>query len=145
MKKETWLLVANSSLARIFKIENRNSLVELKVLEHPESRLHNRDLVSDKDGRGFESMGPTRHAIEPPTSPKHQEFETFAKELANYLEEARVKGEFDRLYLAASPTFLGLLRQTLIPSTAKLLDGELNKDVTHLKPQEIMSHLPFLL
>lgn len=145
MKKDTWLLVANSSLARIFKVVKKSSLVELAVLEHPESRLHTRDLVSDKPGRSFESMGAARHAIELPTSPKQLEFVSFAKELARYLEEARTKGEFDRLYLAASPTLLGLLRQELTPLVTKLLNGEVNKDMTHLDSREIISHLPFLL
>lgn len=144
MKKDTWLIVANSSLARIFKVEKKQLLKELKTLEHPESRLHNRDLVSDKPGRDFESIGPTRHTMEPPTSPKQQEFTLFAKQIAEYLEEARLKGEFDRLYLAASPVLLGLLRQTLNPSIVKLLNGEVDKDMTHFKPQEIVSHLPFL-
>ncbi len=144
MKKDTWLIVANSSLARIFKIENRHSLIELAVLEHPESRLHTRDLVSDKPGRDFERIGPARHSIESQTSPKQQEFNYFAKQLAKYLEEALAKGEFNRLYLAASPGLLGILRQILHPSLTKLLSGEINKDVTHLKPQEIMTHLPFL-
>src|SRR5215471_13213266 len=79
MKKDTWLIVANSSLARIYKIEKRSELKELKVLEHPESRLHNLDLVSDKPGRDFESAGIGKHALEPKTLPKKQEFITFAK------------------------------------------------------------------
>jgi protein required for attachment to host cells len=40
---------------------------------------------------------------------------------------------------------LGLLRQALDAATAKLLAGEVDKDMTHMKPQEILMHLPFLL
>jgi protein required for attachment to host cells len=145
MKKNKWLLVANGSLARLFKVEKKDHLVEIKVFKHPESRLHTRDLVSDKPGRDFESANTARHAIEPPSNPKDLEFELFAKELSHYLEEARVKGEFDSLYLAASPSLLGLLRQRLNPSTAKLIQGEANKDMTHLTAQEMVGHLPFLL
>lgn len=144
MKKDCWLLVANSSLARIFKIEKRQELKELKVLEHPESRLHNQDLVSDKPGRDFESAGVARHALEPKTLPKRHEFAVFAKFLADYLEEARNKGEFESLYIAASPALLGLLRQSLHPNTVKLIKGEVDKDMTQIKSQEILSHLPFL-
>lgn len=144
-KDQTWLLVANSSLARIFKVQKRQSLIELEVLEHPESRLHDRDLVSDKPGRGFESTGSSRHSMEPQTSPKQLEFMTFAKNIAHYLEEARLKGDFNRLYLVASPTLLGLLRQSLYPSTMQLISGELDRDMTHMKSNEIIGHLPFLL
>jgi protein required for attachment to host cells len=143
MKKDTWLIVANSSIARIYKIEKRHELKELKVLEHPESRLHNLDLVTDKPGRDFESAGVGKHALEPKVLPKRQEFAVFAKTLADFLENARNQGEFETLYVAASPSLLGLLRHSLHPNTAKLIKGEVDKDMTQMKPQEIPAHLPF--
>lgn len=143
MKKESWLLVANSSFARIFKFKKIESLEEVKNFEHPESRLRNSDLVSDKPGRDFESVGVTRHALEPKISPKRLEFITFAKHLADQLEESRKNEEFGDLYIAASPTLLGLLRQSLHPNTAKVVKGEIDKDITHLKPEEIAPHMPF--
>ena len=145
MKKGTWLVVANSSFAKIFKLEKKESLIEVESFEHPESRLRDSDLVSDKPGRGFESVGQARHAMESQSSPKHQEFINFAKQLAHYLESARNKGEYERLYIAASPVLLGLLRQALHPATTKLLRGEVDKDMTHMNPNEILTHLPFLL
>jgi protein required for attachment to host cells len=144
MKKDCWLVVANSSIARIFKIEKRHELKEIQTLEHPESRLHNLDLVSDKPGRDFESAGIGRHALEPKVLPKRHEFAVFAKSLADYLEDARNQGEFDTLYVAANPSLLGLLRQALHPNTVKLIKGEIDKDMTQMKSQDILAHLPFL-
>jgi len=144
MKKESWLVVANSSLARIFKIEKRHELKEIKILEHPESRLHNIDLVSDKPGRDFESSGTRRHALEAKTLPKRLEFAIFAKDIADFLENARNKGEFDSLYIAANPSLLGLLRESLHSATLKLIKAEVDKDFTQMKIQDIPSHLPFL-
>lgn len=143
MKKESWLIIANSSLARIYKIEKDHHLEEVKVLEHPESRLRNSDLVSDRPGRDFESNGVRRHALEQKTSPKKNEFNIFARELCDYLEESHQQGIFDTLYLAASPALLGILRQTINPNTANLIKGEVDKDMTQLKPHELRSHLPF--
>lgn len=145
MRTKTYLIVANTSVARIFKVEKVGTITEIKTLVHPESRLHNRDLVSDKPGRAFESVGPQRHAVEPFTSPKQQEFSIFAKDIAHYLEAERSQGNYDRLYLAASPTLLGLLRQTLNAATRKLVSGEVDKDITHMKPEEIISHVPFII
>lgn len=145
MKKDSWLVVANSSIARIFKFEKRHELKELKMIEHPESRLHNLDLVSDKPGRDFESSGTRRHALEPKTMPKKLEFATFAKQIAEFLENAHREGAFDTLYIAASPSLLGLLRQSLDPNTAKTVKGEVDKDMTQMKPHEIPPHLPFLI
>jgi protein required for attachment to host cells len=144
MRKNAWLVVANSSMAHIYKIETKKKLVEVKTMDHPESRLHNLDLVSDKPGRDFESLGFGRHALEVKVTPKHQEFILFAKEVADYLEAARQQGQFHDLYIAASPSLLGLLRQALSPGTMKLIQGEVDKDMTHMKPAEIMTHLPFI-
>jgi protein required for attachment to host cells len=144
MKKViSWLLIANSSSAKIYSIETLKSLALVKNFEHPESRLHNRDLVSDKPGRDFESIGPTRHSMEPHTTPKENEFHLFAKELATYLDSAWNNHEYKRLYIIAGPALLGMLRQFLAPETLKMVHGELDKDLTHLTTDEIITNLPF--
>lgn len=146
MKKDTWLIAANGCKARIFKLEHKGALVEVETLIHPESRLHNHDLVSDRPGRDYESSnGRTRHAIEPATWPKDQEVILFAKTIAAYLDKARGENKFQKLYLAASPTLLGLLRHSLSPSTLKLISGEVDKDMTSMKPEQMIEHLPFIL
>jgi len=145
MAHGTWLVTANSSIARIYKIQGGFSLQEIKVLEHPESRLKSGDLVSDKPGRDFESMGTTRHRMEPPMSPKQQEFMIFAKQISEYINSEAQKGGFKKLYLCASPNLLGLIRQHLSGSTMKLIAGEVDKDMTHIRPEEIISHLPFIV
>lgn len=144
MKKDTWLLVANGSVARLFKINNKHSLSEVTILEHPESHLRTRDLVTDTLGRDFESNNPTRHAMEPKTTPKQQEFIDFARRIASYLEEARINGKYEHLYLVAGPSLLGLLRQELTAPTSKLIKGEANKDLTHLPTHELSSHFSLL-
>lgn len=143
MQKDSWLIVANSSLARIFSIETLQVLRELHVLEHPESRMRNLDLVSDLPGRDFESANTARHALEPKTYPKQLEFALFAKMIAEYLEQARQEGKFSHLYIAAAPALLGLLRDSLSPHTRKTVQGESDKDVTQLRTDAIPSHLPF--
>ncbi|MFI0434615.1 MAG: host attachment protein [Parachlamydiaceae bacterium] len=143
MKKENWLVIANSSLARIFKIENGHHLKQIKILEHPESRLHNLDLVSDKPGRVNESANVSRHALEKKTTPKDHEFSVFAKAIADFLNHAHNQGEFDGLYLAASPSCLGLLRETIDPNLAKTIKREIDKDMTHMTSEDIQSHFPF--
>lgn len=139
MKRETWVLVANSSVARVYRLEKHN-LVEHALFDHPQSRLHNRDLVSDKPGRDFESVGSARHAMEPRHSPKDVEADLFAKELARFLEAGRNRGEYDRLFVALSPAMLGLLRNNLDSATAKLISEEVDKDITQLKTDEILKH-----
>lgn len=144
MKKDTWLVVANSSSAKIYKVGHKQTLVELEVFDHPESRLHNRDLVSDRPGRDFESMGNTRHAMEPRVWPQQQQVINFAKQLADHLEQALHKGEYEKIYIAATPTMLGQLRGSFHPNTTKHVAGEVDKDMTHMTPDEIIKNVPFM-
>jgi len=145
MKKDTWVLVANSSFAKFYKAEKNNKLIEVGILEHPESRLHDQDLISTEKGRTFSRMGTMRSSMEFQTSAKVTEYHIFAKEISNFLDAARETGKFGKLYLAASPSFLGILRQTISRLTGDLVVGQIDRDMTHLKPDEIRNHLPLVL
>jgi len=142
MKKESWVVAANSVNARLFRLE-KLKLVEMDALVHPESRLHEKDLVADKPGLTFESFGPgARFPMGQQQSPKKTEAVIFAKQVGERLELARARGEIERLYIAASPSFLGLLRQELSDQTADLIESEVAKDITQLKPDEILKYFP---
>lgn len=139
----TWVIVANGSVARFFEIDGKGHLNEFTTLVHPESRLHGRDLTSDRPGRAYESTGTARHAIEQTTSPKEVELETFAHFISDHLAEAHNDKKFERLYIAASPRFLGILRRTIKPSMAKTLHSTIDKDMTQMTPSEIRAHLEY--
>lgn len=143
MKRKTWVVVANSCQARIFRLEKAKNLVELEILEHPESRLRDHEIAGEKPGRAFESKNPSRHAIEPKTSPHREELIIFAKDLSKYLEKKRALGDFEDLYIAANPVFLGIVMEELSANTKQHLAGKLDKDLTHMKPDEIPNHFPF--
>lgn len=145
MKKETWILVANSSYAKIYKAENNNKLLEIQQFDHPESRMDDKELVSSKQGRTNASVGNRRSAMEYQTTPKQQEFHVFAKQISQFLEQAYESGKIGRLYLSASPAFLGILRQTFSQLVTGLIAGQVDRDMTHLKPDDIRAHLPPVL
>ena len=66
---------------------------------------------------------------------------TFARELANRLQQGRVRNEYQRLVLVAPPRFLGLLRSSLDAPTAQLVVGSLHKDLAAKKEAELVEHL----
>lgn len=141
MKNDVWVVVANSTVARIFKAETVNRLKELETLIHPESRQLTSELVSDKQGRTFESThSGTRSAMEPKHNPQAIEFDIFAKHLSEHLDSACENGLYKKLYLAANPAFLGLLRQHLNAKTMKAIASQIDKDITQLGPNEISKH-----
>jgi protein required for attachment to host cells len=142
----TWVVVADSTGARIFGAESASSgLSEVETLAHPEGRMHDRDITTDLPGRSFDSKGNARHVMEPPTDPKHELAIEFARTIARHLDAGRVKRDYEQLVIVAAPAFLGLLREQLNNHCRKLVAFELNKSLVHQTPEEIRSHLPKLL
>lgn len=140
---KTWVLVADSSRARIFRAEGvEGRLVEVEDLAHPEGRLHETDLTTDLPGRSFDSHGQGRHAMEEDTPPKRHEAITFAKRIGGVLEGARNAGNYDALVIVAEPRFLGLLRDNLSQETIKLVGLQLDKNLVQQAPDAIRERLP---
>lgn len=140
--KLTWILVADSTRARIFTADTPVSpLEEIEDFSHTEGRLHDREMTSDLPGR-IKSSGGGRHALEQPTDPKKHETDIFAHHVAQYLEDAHNANRFEQLLIVAGPSFLGLLRNQLSEQIKKLVRFELDKDITMLSAAEIRQHLP---
>ena len=139
----TWVIVADSAMARVFVVPgNGEPMRELEAFAHPEARLPVRELTSDLPGRAFDSMGSGRHGMQSKVGPKEQEAIGFARFVADRIESARTGHEFDRLVVVAAPAFLGRLRTALGEEVKRLIDGELDLDLTRLPPAEIQKRLP---
>ena len=138
----TWIVVAESSRARIFQTrEAGQAFEELADFVHPNSRLKGHELLSDSPGRAFDSKGQGRHAMSQATDVRRHEAEVFANELADKLEAGRNRHAFDSLILVAPPEFLGLIRAAISPETAALLQATVNKNMIRMKPDEIRNQL----
>jgi len=105
------------------------------------TNLPGREIMSDRPGRTFDSVGAGRHAKEPRTDPREVEKRSFAHELAAMLDDGLKQGKFERLVLVAPPRELGFLRVELSPAVRKRVSAELNKDLTGVSPSEIPDHL----
>ena len=137
-----WVVVADTSRARIFSAENaRSEMVEIQTLTHPEARLHEGDLVSDKAGRERDS-GATSHDMGGQTSAKKEEEIRFANMLSHTLESGRTSGQFNKLYIVAAPGFLGTLRKHRSSALQKMVSAEVSKNLAAHAPSEIRKHLP---
>ncbi len=141
--KLTWLVVADNSKARIFKVDSRmGPIEEIESIVHTEARLHEQKMTSDLPGRGNGNGGAGGHAYQDEVSPKEQENINFAKKIANELDVARKNDKFKQFVLVAAPGFLGNLRKQFNVQTQKLACFELAKNLSHLNAREIRKHLP---
>ena len=77
---KTWVVVAESSRAKIFELDNRNTpLKELEGFAHTPSRAHEQKLTSDLPGRSQDSLGHGSHKMGSSNAIKDHESQEFAK------------------------------------------------------------------
>jgi protein required for attachment to host cells len=138
-----WIVVANSSMARIMAAPTPDGpLIELECLSHAAGRVPEQQLVSDRPGRSHDAAGVARHAMETEVTPRQEESIRFADEIAERLRKAHAAREFGALTIVAAPRFLGLLRERIGPAVRRSLTGTLDKDLAMLPIEEIRARLP---
>ena len=147
MKKTiTWILVADGTRARIVRHDGPGFGLKAAFEESFTGvNLANRDIVSDRPGRTFDSAGQGRHAKEPPTDPRRHLQQSFARDMAALLAKESGRGAFDRLIVVAPPQALGDLRAALPAAVLAKVTGEVNKDLTHLPIDKLGAHLEVVL
>ena len=137
------ILVADQAEALFYDLPSLDAVPhEVLRISDPAAHLHDRDLVSDRPGRSYESVGGARHAIEREADPRQREAERFARRIARRLDEARRKGEYDELIVVAGPPFLGLMRKEMSRPTRERVVHEIRKDLVHSPVESLRRHLP---
>lgn len=107
--KHDWTLIANATHARLLQQEPGQRMVILKSFEHPQSR---------SKGLGKEHL-------------------SFARELAQYLEQEARQGRCESIALFASSPFLGELKAELGDATLRMLSTTADVDLTAVGPAEL--------
>lgn len=142
----TWVVVADSSRAKIYAAATAGAdLVEHEDLVHPEGRLHERDLVSDRPGHDSGEAGSGPHVLDEPTPAHVEEMHRFAREIATRLEQGLNDKAYDRLVLVAPPKFLGALRDALPQGVAGAVAETLHKNLVQRSAEEVREHVHTLL
>jgi protein required for attachment to host cells len=148
MKKTvTYILVADGARARLYVNHGvGKGLQPVSGATHKaDLHHHDRDILADKPGRAYNSVGEGRSAMEPQTEWHRFEKHKFAREMAKVLDAAAAGKAFDRLVLVAPPATLGDLRTELSDVTRKMVTAELPKDLTRHAEQELPAHLEGVL
>lgn len=123
----TWVLVADGAEARLFQTAGNAPELALKQVE----LLKPKDLLDE---------GPSGHR--PPESDEQATDEaTFAKQLAQRLNAAALKNEYENLVLMADPQTLGQIRPQLHKETQSRLIREIAKTFTNARLQDIQDAL----
>ncbi len=141
-RKKTWIVIADGARARILLNEGRGrGVVSVAGGEWLADHAPDRELNSDRPGRTFDSVGAGRHAMEPTSSPHQRHKAEFARMLVDHLMTQRANRAFDQLVIVAAPATLGEIRTHLNKDLEACLLGEIDKDLTHIRDNELGPHL----
>jgi protein required for attachment to host cells len=136
---KTWALVINGARCRILR--ELSSLAEnppAELVLRSESR-NLREIMSDKPGRSFASMGGGRRsAMEYTSDPVAEDQREFIRQVIALLESHRRAGDFEKLAVFAEHDMLGHLRQLMPKSLRDLVIREVPKNFLHLPAQELV-------
>ena len=138
----TWILIADAAHARILESTGPGH----PLAQVPSMTLHadlppTHELGSDRPGRGHESSGPGRHAVEPRTDAHRELKRDFAELVAERLEAAVAVKAFDKLVIVCPPVMLGDLRAALAETVSDHVVAEIPKDLVRTPNDDIRLHL----
>lgn len=112
-----WVMVADRHGARIFS--------------KPEGHLEEIGAASAN----------THHSAEAHKAPREKDAQSFAHDIAAWLDQAVKADAFDRLVLAAAPHMLGDLRKVLGKTVQSRIVAEVDKDLTKMNEPDLRKEL----
>lgn len=131
------VLIADSANARIMELDG-HKLGQLGNTLQKSSMIANFDKGSAKPGRVKNGQS-SSHSYAPHSDIHQVEKNQFLKEVARYLNNGL--SNMDSLVLVAPAHALGELRKQLSSNVLSRVSHEIAKDLTKLKPDELISYV----
>lgn len=136
----TWVIVANSNDCRIFDYQKSNKeIVLIKELNNPYALKKSSEMGEDAPG-SFKARDAAHGSYSFRITPKEDEIEKFAHQVAMTMNEGRRKEMFDDLLLIAGPHINGMIHGSLdshLQNSAKRIE----KDYTKLSEIDLLKKL----
>ena len=146
---KTWILITDAHRARCFERRGADhALIELADFVHPQANLASVAGGGDLTGAAGKGHGRTGHAgtqFEPQTEAHAKERGSFARELADYLNQGVAEQRCNALVLIATSPMLGELKPHLSPAAEKALLRCVTSDLTHYVGPELKERVDHAL
>lgn len=135
MKKHDWVVVANSSQARILERSDAQGRpwTEADCLVHPDSRAHGNDTYGKTGGHTISG----RPGLAPRQGNKAHQQQIFCKQIADKLGQGVLSGRVNGIVIVAAPAMMGELLKELDDAVRKLIVSRHEKDLTSLSLSEL--------
>ncbi|KTC86836.1 MULTISPECIES: host attachment protein [Legionella] len=138
-KHVQWLVVFDSTICRIYEYD-KDQLILIKELQHPDNKLRDIDITSDKPGR-YQSKGYAHGAYSQESDPKEIKIENFSREIAHMLDHGRNTQAYESIVLVGSPHMNGLLLKHINKQVKNLITHNIEKDFIHLGESDLLVRL----
>lgn len=147
--KTLWALVANASFAQIYEIKGHGREIQkIHQLDNPDGRKRSGEILTDKPGRTYESMGKVgkmstgSHNYGSMVDPKEHELQLFMHKILEILKKARSEKSYEELAIIAPPHVLGEFNRLAPEAVKKLVIKEVGRDLPlTIHEQERIDHL----
>ncbi|OGV36004.1 MAG: hypothetical protein A3E88_08110 [Legionellales bacterium RIFCSPHIGHO2_12_FULL_35_11] len=136
-----WIMIANSNDCRIYQYDK--SLKRLQLIDeinHPENRLKEQDLVSDKSGE-LQSRNTIGSSYQPEYSQIEIAANNFAREMAEKLNDGRIKHLYDGIILLMPSTIGGMLFKHLNKNVFGFIQKSIQKNIIKFSDLELKKYL----
>lgn len=142
-EKAYWVLVADESSATLYsRASRRGDLQKRFNFENEAGRKKTGDLIEDRGGRSFDSVGQGRHTMAREKSgPKTHIAEQFAKDIAEHIGDIVRSGACYGYTLIAPPRFLGILREAVARNCKVEPDKTIDKELVGLSVEDLRDYV----
>jgi len=145
-KRRIWALVMNSAHARIvrslgWKPGEDDATAPPAEIERKFEPRQLQDVMADRPGRGFASVGARRSAMAYGSDPMAEETRGLIREVIEVLEKGQRKGSFRELAIYAEPQVLGELRKMLPKPLAETVTHEATANYANLGAPQLSAKL----
>lgn len=141
-----WAILANCSFVEIYEREPGKEIKKILHEDCPEGRERSGEILSDRPGRTFDSVGHGRHAVGTEVDVHLHELKIFAHRIAEIAHKGYSDLAYEKLVIIAPPQLLGELRRVLSDPVKKAIFKEIKKDLhERLTDAEKLDHLYRLL
>ena len=135
------VITANSNHCCIYDYQHKkNQFTLVKEIDHPENRLKNGELLSDRQGH-YNTSHTSRGSFSQDSDTGLVNIDNFARELAQELESERNHHDYTELVLVMPPQMEGYLAQHMNKQVKALIKHVIQKNMMHCTERELLQYL----
>ena len=140
-QKTKWIVNSDTNTCHIYSYHNNDKTLNLvKTILHPECRLTDVELTTDRLGR-YKARDIASGAYVPHSDPKEVKIQQFAQEIARYIDHGRTTNEFQELIIVALPHMNGALLKHLSEHVKQLISNNIEKNIIKYNDNQILDFL----